>query len=171
MATERAARVANIHLKLALSIRNLWVNYRKLSPKIMTSISVSPALSVSYIWQLIVNYITVPVLLFQGALLHPYFEPDPQARKIRAWLAPVIIFLVTYSQKTRLFRPLEDYIHINCWSCFSHFDARNSMHHRSFYLWLHPPLIEHRLRGGYPDVPHRLSRHSVCDSPRTRQTD
>ncbi|KNZ59396.1 hypothetical protein VP01_1740g3 [Puccinia sorghi] len=86
---------------------------KKLSPKIMTSISVSPALSVSYIWQLIVNYITVPVLLFQGALLHPYFEPDPQARKIRAWLAPVIIFLVTYSQKTRLFRPLEDYIHIN----------------------------------------------------------
>jgi len=79
----------------------------------MASISVSPALSVSYLWQLIVNYITIPVLLFQGALLHPYFEPNPQARKIRAWLAPVIIFLATYSQKTRLFRPLEDYIHIN----------------------------------------------------------
>ncbi|OAV94216.1 hypothetical protein PTTG_11738 [Puccinia triticina 1-1 BBBD Race 1] len=63
--------------------------------------------------QLVVNYITVPVLLIQGALLHPYYEPDPQARKIRAWLAPVTIFLAIYSQKTRLFHPLEDYLHIN----------------------------------------------------------
>ncbi|KAA1103246.1 hypothetical protein PGT21_010990 [Puccinia graminis f. sp. tritici] len=79
----------------------------------MASITVAPALSISYLWQLTVNYITVPVLLIQGALLHPYFEPDPQARKARAWLAPLIIFLVTYSQKTRLFYPLEDYLHIN----------------------------------------------------------
>ncbi|PLW22788.1 hypothetical protein PCANC_25948 [Puccinia coronata f. sp. avenae] len=53
------------------------------------------------------------MLLVQGALLHPYFEPNSQARKVRAWLAPLIIFLATYSQKTRLFRPLEDYLHIN----------------------------------------------------------
>lgn len=79
----------------------------------MTSISIDPTLSLAYLRQLLINYAVIPVLLFQGALLHPYYEPDPYYRKLRGWLAPVIISLAIYSQKFRLFRPLEDYLHIN----------------------------------------------------------
>ncbi|KAI8448096.1 hypothetical protein BY996DRAFT_4591862 [Phakopsora pachyrhizi] len=59
------------------------------------------------------NYSVIPVLLLQGAFLHPYYEPDARYRSIRMWLAPVVIGLAISSQFKRMFFPVEDWLHLN----------------------------------------------------------
>ncbi|MBW0520950.1 hypothetical protein O181_060665 [Austropuccinia psidii MF-1] len=73
----------------------------------------SVVLPLRWAFNILLNISALPVLVVQGALLHPYYESDPQFRKMRAWLAPVIIFLALYSQSRRLFQPLELYLHLN----------------------------------------------------------
>ncbi|EGG10431.1 uncharacterized protein MELLADRAFT_102998 [Melampsora larici-populina 98AG31] len=63
----------------------------------------------SKIW----NYTALPVLLIQASMLHPHYESNEMYRTIRFMLAPIIIYLTISSQHDRMFKPLEDFVHMN----------------------------------------------------------
>lgn len=62
---------------------------------------------------MLLGYSGLLPLSIQAALLHPYFEPSPNFRLIRAALMPLVIYITVASVPIRTLKPAEAFLHLN----------------------------------------------------------